>query len=246
MKQKLYAMLAAALLMASAAVHAEAYQPFKIDSIEKSHSGGKVEISIEPMVRAVEQLRRHAAEYPPHFDSEADKAAAKKDAFVLFGLFGELLKMQGASLKPEERRFIILNMARTAAVSHNLDTPNAGEAAFMYYRALLKEKQTPQLAEEYGVFAINAGQVAEGKKWLQKALDSGNYHALNGLSMAAMFENNIPAAKDYLRKYRQYYPKDPEAEIFEKALNDPETTIKNCDAKSAKSDPECKTMMKKP
>ena len=152
----------------------------------------------------LDDIAQHAANYPPQFDSAADRQRAQRDVTNLMGMLDTAFGATGA---PPE---ILLRMGILGAAGHNLDIPNAAAYAEARFGKLLSASPEHPLANyHYGQLLAGSGRLKEAMPYLFKARDKGVVPASYTLGIAHLGLGDQQKALVYLGEYQKVQPADP-------------------------------------
>ena len=151
----------------------------------------------------LDDIAQHAANYPPQFDSAADRQRAQRDVTNLMGMLDTAF---GATGSPPE---ILLRMGILGAAGHNLDIPNAAAYAEARFGKLLSASPEHPLANyHYGQLLAGSGRLKEAMPYLFKARDKGVVPASYTLGIAHLGLGDQQKALVYLGEYQKAQPAD--------------------------------------
>jgi tetratricopeptide (TPR) repeat protein len=148
-------------------------------------------------------IARHARNYPPAFDSEADRRRAVEDTKALSTMLDMLVK--GPAPIPE----LLFRAADLHAMGHNLGIDGEAAKADARYKALVA--LTPDDARArfaFGAFLGNSARPAEALPHLEKAARGGIVEAHYALGISYLGLGDAKKALQQLELYRARRPDD--------------------------------------
>lgn len=192
-----------ALCLAAHAAHAAPYGNYDARHLFKPNSQGGASIDATALDRQLADLRQHAGNYPPIFDSSDDAISAKHDVTQLIGMMGAAVS--GAQVPPE----LLLRMGMLGAVGHNLDVAGAAAFAQSNFEKLLKTNpQHMQGNLNFGIFLSGTNRAKEAVSFLTKAKSAGLVQASYALGMTYLALNDKAQALVNLRAFQSANPDD--------------------------------------
>jgi len=202
---RLLTLIAASLVVASSACAKEygTYDAKRVLTVSETPSGKKHGVDVAYLDRMVADLASHARNYPPSFDSAADRRRAEQDARTLSGMLDILVNA------PNPNPELTLRAAFVNGIGHNLDLPGAAEkASSLYQRALAASPDDPRGNLLYGTFLAGIGKFRQSIPLLEKATAGGALDATYALGMVYMSLGDKERALAYLERYRAGAPDD--------------------------------------
>jgi tetratricopeptide (TPR) repeat protein len=177
-------------------------------ALVKRDAGGKpaYELDLAAVAAAVEDLARHARNYPPQFRDAGDRAAATQEARSL----SEALVVITGAQDREPPADVLLLAARLESLGHNLEIEgSAGRATACFERLLAREPENARANLHYGVFlAGTATGQKQGLPYLEKALRLGEEDARYALGMAHLVLRDTARALEHLEEFARLHPGD--------------------------------------
>jgi len=203
------------------------YDIKQIISVAPGASGKPaVTINIIYLSRIVDDLGRHAAVYPPHFESAEDRQRAERDVVAISELLDPI------SDKFSHNPVLLMRLAMLHASGHNLDVPGSAPKAVAAFTALLNQApEDPQANYRYGVFLAAATKNGEAIPLLEKAKSLGVVDADYWLGWSYAVAGNKAKAIENLERYSKRMPGDQNAAAILDAVRHDRFNIK--DMKSA-------------
>ncbi len=172
-------------------------------------TGGRLDIRFLDSV--LQDMRRHAINYPPKFDSPRDQQRAQQDATALIGMLGAAFS---AGPVPED---MLLRLGMLGAMAHNLDVPQGAAFAQAYHLRLLKLHPEHALGNcQYGTFLAGSGKAAEALPYLHRAKAKGISPAIYGLGITYLALGDKVKALEHLVEYQKTVQND---ELLEKLID---------------------------
>ena len=226
-------LLTLSCLLASAAIHAAPYPRLDPNSlINGSPERPPITVNIPALQNALGNLSTHAGEYPPQFDSDADRQQAITDlapiAIVLENMTENSTPPAGGKAS-EAHLASLLMSARLYWIGHNLDQPGYGEKAEATYRNLLQQvpaNRKADIQDEYGRFLASVGKASEAVTQLRAAYNSGNRASAVPLAMALLAQDKRNESVKILKDYTRANPNDPQAQELLSAIESGQISIK--------------------
>ena len=213
--------LLALSLLASTSLHAAPYPRLDPNSlINGSPEHPPITVNIQALQNALGNLAAHASEYPPQFDSDADRQQAITDlapiAIVLDNM-SENSAPRAGSKASEAHLASLLMSARLDWIGHNLDQPGYGEKAEANYQKLLQlspANRKADIQDEYGRFIQ-----------LRAAYKSGNRDSAVPLAMALLAQDKRNESVKVLKEYTRANPNDAQAQELLSAIESGQISI---------------------
>jgi len=217
-----FALLLAAACAASAwAAPYVDYDARRILSITETPTGKRHGIDLQYLDSMLDDIASHAKNYPPAFDSDADRQRATRDAAALAGMLG--LLTQDAGAHPE----ILFRAAMASSYGHNLQISGAAEKAnALFQRLLALAPDHPRSNHGYGVFLAGVGRSAESLPYLEKALAAGAIDAAYALGLVHLGLGDQARALQYLETYKARAPSDTHVVTLIEAIRSGKVTVK--------------------
>ena len=179
------------------------YEPKRILTVTETSSGKTYGIDTKYLDQILNDLGRHAKNYPPQFDTPQDKPRAVQDIKMLSGMLDILIN--GPSPNPE----ILWRAGFLNSMGHNLDIAGSAEKTFTIFQKLLAiYPSDPRGNYMYGAFLAGLGKPKEALPYLEKALSVGVTDAAYALGMTHLSLGNKESALVNLEAYRQRNPDD--------------------------------------
>lgn len=197
--KKLFAVVFALLL--SAQGWAEEYGQYdarRLLTVAETPAGKTYGFDGAYLEQILNDLARHAQNYPPQFDSPQDKQRAVRDVRTVAGMLDILL--QGPAPNPE----LLLRAAWLGSMGHNLDIPGSPEKAEAAFKRLLAlQPEHPRGNYLYGTFLAGSGRAKEALPPLEKALAAGVVDAAYAIGMTWLSLGDKTRALASLEDYRR-------------------------------------------
>jgi tetratricopeptide (TPR) repeat protein len=187
------------------------YRPYVRHDLSKAMTindgaAGKKTVSIDLRVvaAAVDDLSRHARDYPPKFREQEERVDAEQDAKSLSQLFDLLTGPEG----DEVGVHVLLLAARLESIGHNLEIKGAAARAVRHFERLLaREPDHAEANLRYGGFlAGTATRQKDSIPYLEKALRLGEEGARFTLGMAHLMLRDQDRALEHLEEYAKRHP----------------------------------------
>ncbi len=211
-----FLLIAISLFILPSLVIAADYGHYDVKRVFHLHDiAGKKSVTIDNghLERILEDLRKHAGNYPPTFDSLADRERAVRDVTLLSNILATLAKGDTAD------RDILLQAGKLNSIGHNLDIPASMERASTAFQRLLKDyPDDPRGNYHYGVFLGNSGRAKESIPYLEKAVHLRVSSAVYALGMAHIVLGKHDTALMYLKQYLAKYPDDKSVALLIEAV----------------------------
>ncbi|MFL6659832.1 MAG: tetratricopeptide repeat protein [Massilia sp.] len=154
----------------------------------------------------IARVGEHAKRYPPHFDSEEQKAEMVKSLKEVLGALDK------APNKVHGDKEILFRYAFLNSMGHNLDIPGCGNKAIEGYLRLLEFDPNDKRANyNFGSFLVGTKHIAKSIPFLQKAIDLGEKEAHYSLAFAYLSEKRNDEALAELKKYLEFDPQNETA-----------------------------------
>jgi tetratricopeptide (TPR) repeat protein len=198
------------------------YDLKQIISVAQGTSGKpSVTINIIYLSRVVDDLGRHAAVYPPHFESAEDRQRAERDVIAISDLLDPL--SENFSHNP----VLLMRVALLHAFGHNLDVPGSAPKAVAAFTTLLNlAPDDPQANYRYGVFLASATKSGEAIPLLEKAKSLGVVDTDYWLGWSYAVAGNKAKAVENLDSYTKRVPGDQNAVAILDAVRNDKFNIK--------------------
>jgi tetratricopeptide (TPR) repeat protein len=179
------------------------YEPKRILMVTETPSGKTYGIDTKYLDQILNDLGRHAKNYPPQFDTPQDKPRAVQDVKMLSGMLDILIN--GPSPNPE----ILWRAGFLNSMGHNLDIAGSAEKTSAIFKKLLAMSPSdPRGNYMYGTFLAGVGKPKEALPYLEKALSVGVADASYTLGMVHLSLGNKDSALENLESYKQRNPND--------------------------------------
>lgn len=191
----------AAFAMTASAAPYERLDPRQI--VTERGPGGRPAVDAAYLDRMLGALEQHARNYPPVFDSEADRRRAVEDAKTLSFMLDMLVK--GPAPIPD----LLFRAADLHTMAHNLGIDGEAAKADASYKALLA--LTPNDARTrfaFGAFLGNSARPAEALPHLEKAARGGIVEAHYAMGISYLGLGDAKKAVQQLELYRARRPDD--------------------------------------
>jgi predicted Zn-dependent protease len=216
-----------ALLLAAACAASSAwaapygdYDARRILSITETPAGKRHGIDLRYLDSMLDDIASHAKNYPPAFDSDADRQRAARDTTALAGMLG--LLVQDAGAHPE----ILFRAAMANSYGHNLQISGAAEKAnTLFQRLIALAPDHPRSNHAYGVFLAGVGRSAESRAYLEKALAAGVTDAAYALGLVHLGLSDQAKALQYLETYQASAPSDAHVAALIEAIRSGKVTL---------------------
>lgn len=206
-------LLSLACTLAATTTLAEPYPKLDPNSlINGSPENPPITVNIAALQDALQNLGSHAGDYPPRFDSDADRQQAIKDLAPLAILLEDMTKNSSGNKNTEAHLASLQMSARLYWIGHNLDQPGYAEKAHAAYNQLLKfapKNRKAEVEDELGRFLASVGKSGEAVKHLQNAYKSGYTESGFPLGMTLLVLGQQNEAQRILQEYAQKNPSDP-------------------------------------
>ncbi|MDO8385569.1 MAG: hypothetical protein Q7T13_04095 [Polaromonas sp.] len=197
------------------------YDARRILSVTDTPTGKRHGIDLQYLDSMLADIASHARNYPPVFDSDADRQRATRDTATLAGMLG--LLTQDASAHPE----ILLRAATVNSYGHNLQINGAAEKAnTLFQRLLAAAPDHPRSNHAYGVFLAGVAKPAESLPYLEKALAAGVVDAGYALGLVHLGLGDQARALQYLETYKARVPADPQVAALIEAIRSGKVTVR--------------------
>ena len=194
------------LIFALLASNAWAYGHHDVTQIVRTIDGPKgprYQIDTGVVNVIIDDLSRHADNYPPRFSDPQERQRATQDAAKLSGMLDILTKSGSSSTE------LLLNVARLNAMGHNLDIPATAQRADAAYRELLTQQpEHPKSNYGYGLFLASTGRSKAALPYLEKAMAKGVDAASYTLGLVYLSLNDKRKAQALLISHAKAYPMD--------------------------------------
>jgi tetratricopeptide (TPR) repeat protein len=196
--------VALSCLLVFSVVEAKEYGRYDLKRVVPETSSGKQpHVDGRYLDQILNDLGLHARNYPPRFDTPADRERAVRDVKYLSGLLDVLI--DGPSPNSE----LLFRACFLNSIGHNLDISGSAEKANSIFKRLLAiSPSDPRANYHYGTFLAGATRYTEAIPYLQKALAAGLADAAYGLGMTYLSLGDKDKALDHLEAYRQRKPND--------------------------------------
>jgi len=197
------------------------YDARRILTVAETPSGKRHGIDMPYLDQMVNDLATHAKNYPPNFDSDADRQRATRDAGMLAGILDILVN--GPNPHPE----ILFRAALVNSFGHNLKIPGAAEkASSIFQRLLVISPDHPRTNQYYGMFLAGTGKFRESIPFLEKALAAGFVDASYSLGMVHLSLGDKVKALEYLENYQKRNPNDANVVRLIEGIRDGKVELK--------------------
>ncbi|MBU1235423.1 MAG: tetratricopeptide repeat protein [Gammaproteobacteria bacterium] len=197
-------LLALSFLLLLPAAHAAEYgnyDPQRILTERDSPTGKKHGLDGTYLDTMIADLARHAANYPPRFDTPQDKARAIRDVRALSGMLD--IAIDGPTPNPE----LLSRAGQVNSIGYNLDISGSAEKTNTIFQRLLTASPGHARGNYlYGTFLAGAGQPKQALPYLEKALGAGVVDAGYALGMTWLTMGDKTKALEYLEAYRKQAP----------------------------------------
>lgn len=171
--------------------------------VPETPSGKQHHVDGRYLDQILNDLGLHARNYPPRFDTPADKERAVRDVKDLSGSLDILI--DGPSPNSE----LLFRAGFLNSIGHNLDIPGSADKANSIFQKLLAiSPSDPRANYHYGTFLAGATKYSEAIPYLEKALAAGVADAAYGLGMTYLSLGDKDKALEHLEAYRQRKPND--------------------------------------
>lgn len=190
-------------------------------SVTDTPTGKRHGVDLQYLDSMLADIASHARNYPPVFDSEADRQRATRDTATLAGMLG--LLTQDANVHPE----ILSRAAMANSYGHNLQIYGAAEKAnTLFQRLLAVAPDHPRSNHAYGVFLAGVAKSAESLPYLEKALAAGIVDAGYTLGLVHLGLGDQARALQYLETYKTKAPADQQVATLIEAIRSGKVTVK--------------------
>jgi tetratricopeptide (TPR) repeat protein len=173
-------------------------------------------VNLEYLSQVLDDLGRHAAMYPPHFEFPEDRQRAESDVSAISALL-DPLSGDFSNSAPLQLRLGLLH-----AIGFNLDIPGSYEKSVAAFSTLMKlTPNDPQANYQYGAFLAATTRQGAGIPFLEKAKSLGVLNADYWLGMSYAVLGEKAKAVENLESYTKGAPSDQNAtRILDAVLND--------------------------
>jgi len=198
------------------------YDIKQVISVAPGASGKpSVTVNIIYLSRIVDDLGRHAAVYPPHFESAEDRQRAERDVVAISALLDPI------SDKFSHNPVLLMRLALLHAFGHNLDVPGSAPKAVAAFTSLLNlAPDDPQANYRYGVFLASSTKSGEAIPLLEKAKSLGVADTDYWLGWSYAVAGNKAKAVENLESYTKRMPGDQNAAAILDAVRNDKFNIK--------------------
>jgi tetratricopeptide (TPR) repeat protein len=198
------------------------YDIKQVISVAPGASGKpSVTVNIIYLSRIVDDLGRHAAVYPPHFESAEDRQRAERDVVAISALLDPI------SDKFSHNPVLLMRLALLHAFGHNLDVPGSAPKAVAAFTSLLNlAPDDPQANYRYGVFLASSTKSGEAIPLLEKAKSLGVSDTDYWLGWSYAVAGNKAKAVENLESYTKRMPGDQNAAAILDAVRNDKFNIK--------------------
>lgn len=177
------------------------YDLNRILSTSETAAGKKYSLDGVYLDRILDDLARHAGNFPPQFDTQQDRLRATQDVKTLGKIFDIVTN------GPAQNRELLVRAGVLNSIGHNLDIPGSAEKADTLFRRLLAEAPSdPRGNYLYGIFLAGSGRPKAALPYLNKALAGGMTDAGYSLGMAHLSLGDKTNALHHLTEYRRRKP----------------------------------------
>lgn len=150
----------------------------------------------------LQDLQSHAMDYPPRFDSLADRKRAEKDVARLSVMLGVMIKQEGSAE-------LLWRAAQLGTMAYALDLPGSAKRTEALFDQLLQLKPRDGRAEyRYGLFLAAKGDTSRARMHLEKALTLGIMESEFSLGQLLLGMGHQKEAERYLSHYHITHPDD--------------------------------------
>ena len=189
---------------------AHAYGRYDINKVvavtEAAQGKPSATINLAYLSLILDDLSRHAATYPPQFESADDRQRAQHDVSAISSVLDPLT--ENFSHNPE----LLMRLALLHAFGHNLDIPDSSQKAVAAFTTLLNLTPNDPMANyRYGVFLASTTKAGEGIPYLEKAKSLGAVNADYWLGLSYQFAGDKAKAVENLESYVKRVPSDANA-----------------------------------
>ncbi|MGB6309029.1 MAG: hypothetical protein WBF89_14685 [Steroidobacteraceae bacterium] len=184
------------------------YDIAKVITITPAGPGGapSANVNIAYLSQILDDLARHASNYPPNFESAEDRKRAESDVSTLSSMLDPLA--EHFSNNPD----LLMRLALLHAFGHNLDVPESSKKAVAAFTALLNLVPNDPIANyRYGVFLATTTKNGEGIPFLEKAKSLGIVNSDYWLGLSYEVAGDKAKAVDNLEHYTKRVPSDENA-----------------------------------
>jgi tetratricopeptide (TPR) repeat protein len=163
----------------------------------------------------LDDLWRHARDYPTKFASAEDRERATLDARQLQPIVDVLAERENASPQNLRRAALLYSMA------HNLDVPDAAEKAHGYFQKwIARDPKDAAARYHFGMFLTGSGSAATAIPHFEEALRLGETQARWGLGMAYLYTGQNEKALEQLEAYARLHPDHEHAAMMIAAIRE--------------------------
>ncbi|WP_316411505.1 tetratricopeptide repeat protein [Mesoterricola sediminis] len=153
--------------------------------------------------QVLDDLARHAIDYPVHFEEGGAKDRAAKDVVKLSAWLDTLIDV------PNPPVYFMKRAAMVGSIGHNLDIPGmAQKADAIFQKWLSMRPDDPAGNQMYGAFLGGVGKAKEAIPFLEKALALGVPQAPYSLGIAYLHVGDKEKATKNLKAYLDKNPDD--------------------------------------
>lgn len=151
----------------------------------------------------IDELAPHAHDYPPRFDSPAQRDLMRKQ------LHDMLPSINAASERAAQDPTLMFMKAYANGMGRNLDLPGCAEVAVAAYIDLIALQPKSGRAHFYfGGFLASTGQGADSIPYLLKAIELGETGAHYSLGFMYLMQGDKRLALEHLKTYLKTKPDD--------------------------------------
>jgi hypothetical protein len=183
------------------------YQIAKVVSVtERAPGKPSATVNIGFLTQVVDDLGRHAGNYPANFEFPDDRQRAVNDVTTISKMLDPLTD-QFSNSAP-----MLLRLAVLHTIGFNLDVPDSFPAARTDFDKLLAlTPEDPQANFRYGAFLAATTRKGEGIPYLEKARSLGAANADYWLGFSYEAVGNKAKAVENLEAYTKRVPDDVQA-----------------------------------
>lgn len=209
-------LFALSLLFSLATAHASeypAFDPQKLLITQESPGGKSFSMNLSYLDQTIDELTRHAINYPPRFDTPQDRQRAIADLKNLCNVLDVLLKDHTGDKE------YLLRSGLLHIMAYNLDIPGSNEKTMAIFQRLLAlSPDDPLSNNHYGIFLTFSQRPKEGLPFLEKAAAGGIKEARSTMGMAYLILGDKTRALESLERYQKDNPDDNQNNILINSL----------------------------
>lgn len=210
------AVVACMLCIGASSLFGQAYGSYDLGPlVSKGGSGPELDpnAKMKLLDQVLDDLVRHAIDYPVHFDDAGDQGRAAKDVVKLSAWLDTLIDV------PNPPVYFMKRAAMVGSIGHNLDIPGmAQKADAIFQKWLSMRPDDPAGNQMYGAFLGGAGKAKEAIPFLEKAVALGVPQAPYTLGVAYLHLEDKEKASQSLKAYLDKHPDDKKTRKLYEAI----------------------------